>query len=222
MPSPSSFNNSYGSIQFLDGDATKFADSLIVDHDEHHSEGLTSQRCTVIENWNLNHGFSLEAEDMADYGSVTDLLQNKNPIRESNKDCIVDPNANPKLSSTWNEPVGTNQRGSFGSPETASASHEPSSSTGFLLYLLLIMVLIAVMVLGINERFKSLFHEVISSHFEIPPRYALFFYFIFFKSREPYLVLLKTLKTFTSSYLKIFKHLLVYKIYIYLYMSYSL
>ena len=85
MASPSSFNNSYGSIQFPYGDATKFADSLIVDPDEHHSEGLISQRSSVIENWNLNHGFCLQAKDMADYCSVTDLLQNKNPIRESNK-----------------------------------------------------------------------------------------------------------------------------------------
>ena len=85
MASPSSFNNSYESIQFPDGDATKFADSLIVDPDEHHYEGLTSQRSFVIENWNLNHGFCLQAEDRADYGYVTDLLQNKNPIRESNK-----------------------------------------------------------------------------------------------------------------------------------------
>ena len=163
MPSPGSFNISYGSIQFPDGDATKFASSVIVDPDEHHYEGLTSQMNSVIENWNLNHGFCAEAEDRADHASVTDFLQNKNPIRESKKDCIVtqNPNANSKLSSTWNEPVGPNQRGSFGPPETASAGHEPSSSTGFLVYLLLIMVLIAVMVLGINERFKSLCHEVI-------------------------------------------------------------
>ena len=201
ISSPGSFNISYGGIQFPDGDATKFASSVIVDPDEHHSEGLTSQMNSVIENRNLNRGFCAEAEDTTDHGSVTDFLQNKNPIRESKKDCIVtqNPNANSKLSSTWNEPVGPNQRGSFGPPETASASHEPSSSTGFLVYLLLIMVLIAVMVLGINERFKSLCHEVISSHFEIPPRYTLFIYFIFFKSREPYLVFLKTLKTFTSS-----------------------
>ena len=192
MPSPGSFNICYGSIQFSDGDTTKFADSLIVDPDEPHSEGLTSQRSSVIENWNLNHGFCLEAEDRADYGTVTDFLQNKNPIRESNKDSMVNPNANSKLSSTWNEPVGTNQRGSFGSPGTASARHEPSSSTGLLVYLLLIMVLIAVMVLGINERFKSLCHEVISSHFEIPPRYTLFIYFIFFKSRALSCVLKNT------------------------------
>ena len=193
MPPPNSFNISYESIQFLDGDATKFAYGFIIDPNEHHSKGLTNQRSSTIKNWNLNHGFCLEDEDEADYGSVTDFLQNKNPNREFKKDYIVtqNPNVNSNLSSTRNEPVRTNQRGSFDSLETAFTSHEPSSSTIFVVYFLLTMVLIAVMDVGLNVRFKSLCQEVISSHFEIPPRYTLFIYFIFFKSREPYLVFLK-------------------------------
>ncbi|RVW32675.1 hypothetical protein CK203_076570 [Vitis vinifera] len=87
-------------------------------------------------------------KDRAEYGSVIDLLQNKNPIREFNRDCKVTEKANRKRSSIWNEPVGMNKKGSFSSPETASASHEPSSPgyiVNLLLGILLFVVLIAVM-----------------------------------------------------------------------------
>ena len=40
---------------------------------------------------------------MAEYGSVTDLLKNKNPVK---KDCKVSENPSPILSSIWNELVG--------------------------------------------------------------------------------------------------------------------
>ncbi|XP_034708718.1 NAC domain-containing protein 62-like isoform X1 [Vitis riparia] len=96
---------------------------------------------------------SIKAKDRAEYGSATDLLQSKNPIRESKKDCEVPEKANPKLSSMTrlNEPVGSTQKGSFNSPETASASHEPSSSpaelVNFLTGIILFVILIVVMVL---------------------------------------------------------------------------
>ena len=101
-------------------------------------------------------GSCLQAKDRAEYGSVIDLLQNKNPIREFNRDSKVTEKANRKRSSIWNEPVGMNKKGSFSSPETASASHEPSSSPGYLVNLLLgillFVVLIAVMVIDINAK----------------------------------------------------------------------
>eukprot|EP00261_Vitis_vinifera_P039884 XP_019081127.1 PREDICTED: NAC domain-containing protein 21/22-like isoform X3 [Vitis vinifera] len=96
---------------------------------------------------------SIKAKDRAEYGSATDLLQSKNPIRESKKDCEVPEKANPKLSSMTrlNEPVGSTQKGSFNSPETTSASHEPSSSpaqlVNFLTGIILFVILIVVMVL---------------------------------------------------------------------------
>ena len=92
-------------------------------------------------------GFCLQAKDRAEYGSVIDLLQNKNPIREFNKDNEVTEKANPNLSSIWNESVGMNQKGSFSSPETASASHEPSSTPGYPVNLLAGILLL---VLDIN------------------------------------------------------------------------
>ena len=48
-------------------------------------------------------GFCLQAKNRAEYGSVTDLLKNKNPVK---KDCKVSENPSPILSSTWNELVG--------------------------------------------------------------------------------------------------------------------
>ncbi|XP_034708698.1 protein NTM1-like 9 isoform X2 [Vitis riparia] len=188
LPSPSGFNNSYGSMQFQDGfDTAEFVASLIVEQDEYHCEGLTGQGSSAVDGRNLNNGSAgrlsagpqspqkgvygkdggsssntdttvlqgscLQAKDRAEYGYP---LQNKNPIREFNRDCKVTEKANRKRSSIWNEPVGMNKKGSFSSPETASASHEPSSSPGYLVNLLLgillFVVLIAVMVIDINAK----------------------------------------------------------------------
>ena len=191
LPSPSGFNNIYGSMQFQDGfDTAEFVTSLTVEPDEYHCEGLTGQGSSAVNGRNLNNGSAgrlsagpqspqkgvygkdggsssntdtavlqgscLQAKDRAEYGSVIDLLQNKNPIREFNRDSKVTEKANRKRSSIWNEPVGMNKKGSFSSPETASASHEPSSSPGYLVNLLLgillFVVLIAVMVIDINAK----------------------------------------------------------------------
>ena len=186
LPSPSGFNNIYGSMQFQDGfDTAEF----VVDPDEYHCEGLTGQGSPAVDGRNLNNGSAgrlsagpqspqkgvhgkdggsssntdtavlqgscLQAKDRAEYGSVIDLLQNKNPIREFNRDSKVTEKANRKRSSIWNEPVGMNKKGSFSSPETASASHEPSSPgyiVNLLLGILLFVVLIAVMVIDINAK----------------------------------------------------------------------
>ncbi|XP_010661526.1 NAC domain-containing protein 62 isoform X2 [Vitis vinifera] len=72
---------------------------------------------------------SIKADDRTEHRSAIDLFQYKT-IRESKKDCIVTEKANPKLSSIRNWPVTGNQKGSFNSLETVSASHEPSSSAG--------------------------------------------------------------------------------------------
>ncbi|RVW85185.1 Protein NTM1-like 9 [Vitis vinifera] len=56
-------------------------------------------------NTQVLQGFCLQAKDRAEYGSVIDLLQNKNPIREFKKDSEVTEKANPNLSSIWNESV---------------------------------------------------------------------------------------------------------------------
>ena len=45
---------------------------------------------------------------MAEYGSVTDLLKNKNPLK---KDSKVSENPNPILSSIWNELGGKKSEG---------------------------------------------------------------------------------------------------------------
>ena len=93
---------------------------------------------------------------MAEYDSATN--HNKDSIKESKKDCEVTQKANVKLSpkSIWNVPVGSNQKGSFNCPETASVSHEQSSSPDYLVNLLvgmlLFVILIAVMVLDINAK----------------------------------------------------------------------
>ncbi|KAJ9680982.1 hypothetical protein PVL29_020076 [Vitis rotundifolia] len=167
-------------------DSAEFLNSLIDDPDEYHCEGLTGQGSSAVDGLNLNNGsagrlsarpqspqkgvydkdsgsssntdtevpqaFCLQAKDGAEYGFVIDLLQNKSPIR----DCKVTEKANRKRSSIWNEPVGMNKKGSFSSPETSSASHEPSSSPGYLVNLLLgillFVVLIAVMVIDINAK----------------------------------------------------------------------
>ncbi|CBI38739.3 unnamed protein product, partial [Vitis vinifera] len=63
---------------------------------------------------------STKAKEMTEYDSATD--HNKDSIKESKKDCEVTQKANVKLSpkSIWNVPVGSNQKGFFNCPETAS------------------------------------------------------------------------------------------------------
>ena len=149
LPSHSGFNNYYGSMQFQDGvDTSDFVDSLIVDPDENHCEGLTGQGSSAVDGWNLNKGYvsRLSARPKGPLKGV----YGKGGGSISNTDTAV------LQGSIWNWPVGMNKKGSFGSPETASASHEPSSLPGYLVNLLvgilLFVVLIAAIVLDINAK----------------------------------------------------------------------
>ncbi|KAL6322238.1 hypothetical protein AAG906_005196 [Vitis piasezkii] len=149
LPSHSGFNNNYGSMQFQDGvDTADFVDSLIVDPDENHYEGLTGQGSSAVDGWNLNKGYvsRLSARPKGPLKGV----YGKGGGSSSNTDTAV------LQGSIWNWPVGMNKKGSFSSPETASASHEPSSLPGYLVNLLvgilLFVVLIAAIVLDINAK----------------------------------------------------------------------
>ncbi|RVW32591.1 Protein NTM1-like 9 [Vitis vinifera] len=117
-------------------------------------QALTKLSCSMSKS--EEKPVSTKAKEMAEYDSATN--HNKDSIKESKKDCEVTQKANVKLSpkSIWNVPVGSNQKGSFNCPETASVSHEQSSSPDYLVNLLvgmlLFVILIAVMVLDINAK----------------------------------------------------------------------
>ena len=97
-----------------------------------------------------------QAKERAEYVSATDLLHKKDSIKEFKKDYEVSQKDKVKSStkSTWNEPVGSHQKGSINSPKTAAISHKQSSSqdnlVNLLVGLLLFVIVIAVMVLNIN------------------------------------------------------------------------
>ena len=129
LPSHSGFNNYYGSMQFQDGvDTSDFVDSLIVDPDENHCEGLTGQGSSAVDGWNLNKGY-VSRLSARPKGPVKGVY-GKGGGSISNTDTAV------LQGSIWNWPVGMNKKGSFSSSETASASHEPSSLPGYLVNLL--------------------------------------------------------------------------------------
>ena len=70
----------------------------------------------------VHQGFCLQSKNMAEYGSVTDQLKNKNPVK---KDCKVSENPSPILSSIWNELAGKKSKGFL----RFLASLKPSSSS---------------------------------------------------------------------------------------------
>lgn len=97
---------------------------------------------------------------MSIHCSATDSLHSKGSINES-KDCKISQQANANLSpkSQWNEQVGSNQKDSFNSPETAGVSCNQNASSGYLnlsVGMLLFGILIAVMVLNFIDKIFNL------------------------------------------------------------------
>ena len=90
---------------------------------------------------------------MAEYGSVTDLLKNKNPVK---KDCKVSENPSPILSSIWNELVGK-----ISKVLQFLASLKPSSS------FYLVNLLVGVVLLSANMVHKPKYTSILDQ--EEPP-----------------------------------------------------